>query len=204
MKPWAVVPAKSFARAKTRLELPAPDRALLARALLAHVLDTLGASSELAGIAVVTDSDEVAALADARSAAVVRDRPDLDRSARPGGLGAIIDGALGEIAALGARAAIVVMADLPELSARDVAALAATLRECPVAVAPDRRDRGTNALGLAPIDVMPTCFGHDDSFRRHLDRARGRELPCAVRRSRGLGFDIDLPDDYRELIAPGR
>ena len=71
---WGVVPAKSPSRGKSRLSgaLSDLDRAAFARELLTHVLDVLVAA-ELDGVLVATDSDEVADLAAARGAAVLRD-----------------------------------------------------------------------------------------------------------------------------------
>src|SRR5579871_6872770 len=68
MSVWALVPAKSFARAKSRLSpiLDAQARRDLARSMLEHVLSVLAECPEIAGVMVVTDGDEVADLARAR------------------------------------------------------------------------------------------------------------------------------------------
>jgi 2-phospho-L-lactate guanylyltransferase (CobY/MobA/RfbA family) len=65
MSVWAIVPAKGFARAKSRLDgaLDAASRSSLARDMLAHVLDTLRSSNEITNVVVVTDGEDVEALA---------------------------------------------------------------------------------------------------------------------------------------------
>jgi 2-phospho-L-lactate guanylyltransferase len=187
---WALVPAKSFARAKSRLSgsLGEAERAALARSMLDHVLAVLGACPEIAGVMVVTDGDDVAEAARARGAVVVRD------AERPP-LGAIVDAALIELRARGAEAALVLMSDLPELAVADVRALVAPIRANDVVAAPDLREEGTNALGLRPPDRMRTSFGTRDSFARHLRAAEASGLRVGVHRSEGLGFDVDEPGD---------
>jgi 2-phospho-L-lactate guanylyltransferase len=191
---WALVPAKSFARAKSRLAaaLGEGERASLARRMLEHVLSTLAACPAVAGVMVVTDGDDVAEVASARGAVVVR---DADRPP----LGGIVDAALRELAARGATAALVVMSDLPDLTVVDLGALVAAFADADVVAAPDREDLGTNALAMRPPDLMRTSFGTRDSFERHLRAAEGAGLRVAVCRSPGLAFDVDEPADLAEL-----
>src|SRR5579863_5701143 len=141
---WAVVPAKSFAHGKSRLSpiLPDGERARFASELLAHTLAVLGASG-LDGVLVATDGDDVAALAGTHGAAVLRDSGAT-------GLAAVVDGALVELAARGARAALVLMADLPDLAPGDVRQIVGALAGCDVAVVRDHKGPHTNALALAP------------------------------------------------------
>jgi 2-phospho-L-lactate guanylyltransferase len=194
---WALVPAKSFGRAKSRLSglLGEEERAMLARSMLEHVLDVLAASPEIAGVMVVTDGDDVAALARARGAVVVRD------AASPP-LGSIVDLALAELAGR-AGGALVLMSDLPRLTPGDVGILCARMADADVVAAPDVRDEGTNALGLAPPNALRTSFGTRDSFPRHLRTAEAAGLRVGVHRSPGLGFDVDEPADLERLRAGG-
>ena len=72
---WALVPVKSFARAKSRLAgvLGPAEREALARSMFEHVLRVLASSGEVGGVTVVTDGDDVATLARSLGAAVMRD-----------------------------------------------------------------------------------------------------------------------------------
>jgi 2-phospho-L-lactate guanylyltransferase len=191
---WALVPAKSFARAKSRLAdaLGDAQRADLARSMLEHVLSVLASCKEIAGVLVVTDGDDVAELARARGAVAVRD------AERPP-LGAIVDAALAELRARGADAALVLMSDLPDLAGGDVRAIVEQMAELDVIVAPDLRDEGTNALGLRPPDRLRTSFGNRDSFARHVRAAEAAGLRVGLHRSEGLGFDVFEPADLERL-----
>ncbi len=189
-----MVPVKRFAAAKSRLAgvLSNSARTELARALCEHVLETVAACDDIAGALVATDCDDVEAFAMARGAAVLRD--GAERS-----LSAIVDRALADVATRGATRAIVLMSDLPRLAARDVAALSRALHRCPMVLAPDRVDHGTNALGLGPPEALGTCFGTGDSFRRHIERARGAGLGVEIYRSDGVACDVDTAEDLARL-----
>ena len=119
-------------------------------------------------------------------------------------LGALVDEGLQRVRRYGARAALILMSDLPRIDAADLSRLVALLREHDCVIAPDLREQNTNALALrlVPEHSLQTAFGTGDSFRLHLELARGRGLRTAVHRSIGLGFDVDLPEDYAELAGP--
>jgi 2-phospho-L-lactate guanylyltransferase len=195
---WVLVPVKDLDRAKSRLGgvLDAPARAAFARSLVTHVLDVLGGCEELGGVMVATSSPEVAAMARERGAAVL---PDTDVSS----LAAIVDAALVDLAARGASGALVLMSDLPLLTAGDVRDLLRLMREAEVVAAPDHRGESTNALGLSPPDRLRTAFGTGASFERHLAAARAEGLRVAIHRSQGLGADVDEPEDLARLPARG-
>jgi 2-phospho-L-lactate guanylyltransferase len=196
---WALVPAKAFGRGKSRLRevLGERERAAFARSMMEHVVRVLRECDEIAGVMTVTDCDEVAAVASSLGAITLRD------PAR-GSLGAIVDGALTELEKLGASAAIVMMADLPRVTNDDATMLARATRELDVVVAPDARDEGTNALGIALTGRLATSFGTFGSFGSHVNRARAAGKLVGVRRSATLAMDIDFPEDYARLIEFAR
>jgi 2-phospho-L-lactate guanylyltransferase len=106
----------------------------------------------------------------------------------------------------GAHQVLVVLADLPFLSAVEVCEMVRRARASQarpyVLLAPDRAERGTNALLLRPADALPFAFGVD-SLSRHTALARERGIEPDVYRSAATSFDVDTPADVRELIAQG-
>ncbi|HZS37643.1 MAG TPA: 2-phospho-L-lactate guanylyltransferase [Polyangia bacterium] len=189
---WAVVPAKCFRRGKSRLAAMLPDdaRARLARSLFDRVVRVAGASPRVAGVVVATDCLEVAERARRAGASALIGAAPL----RPS-----VDVALGALAAAGAGGALVLMSDLPRLEPDDVTELLRLLDDHEIVVAPDARDEGSNALALRLPSRITTCFGHDDSFARHVARARAAGLTLAEYRHARTGFDVDLPRDLRQL-----
>jgi 2-phospho-L-lactate/phosphoenolpyruvate guanylyltransferase len=91
---------------------------------------------------------------------------------------------------------LLVPGDTPLVESRDVGRLLAL--DTPVAIVPDRRGTGTNALLLAPPDAITPSFG-PGSFARHVAAAHEAGVEHAVERISGLMFDIDTPDDLADL-----
>lgn len=196
---WALLPARSFRTGKSRLTHLGPGRVAVARALFEHVLGVLRASPAIAGVLVATDGDDTAASALARGADVLFDLPSPDERT----LRAIVDRALPALARRGAAAAVVVMSDLPHLGGEDVAHLRGALAGADLVAAPDREQLGTNALAVR-LPAAATCFGHADSYQRHVAGARDHGLRLATIDRDGLAFDLDGPADLDDLLAvPG-
>jgi 2-phospho-L-lactate guanylyltransferase len=190
---WALVPAKPFAMAKSRLAeaLPGEARRTLARDLLARTLGVLRVTEGLSGVAVVTRDPEVEAVALEHGAVPL---PETSTQ-----LDAIIDGGLDALSARGAASALVIVADLPALAPDDVARMIELGERSPLVLAPDEREEGTNALLVTPPDRMRTCFGRRGSFRAHSERAAAMGLPAAVFHAASLAFDLDTVEDLPRL-----
>jgi 2-phospho-L-lactate guanylyltransferase len=191
---WALVPAKCFDRGKSRLApvLADAERAVFARGLFDHVLSVLTGCGLLEEVLVATDCTEVAEAARAHGAAVRMDEV-------PARLSAVVDAGLADLAARGAGAAVVFMADLPRLAASDVHAVLAALASADVVVVPDVHRRHTNALALAPPGRLPTCFGAPESFADHCAAARAAGLRLAIVDNERIAFDVDGPADHAHL-----
>ena len=93
------------------------------------------------------------------------------------------------------------MADLPWLTAADVAGLIAGLELADVVVGPDAQHLGTNALALGDAIDLPTAFGRADSFREHVARATALGHRVQLHESPGIAFDVDTPADLRAMSA---
>jgi 2-phospho-L-lactate guanylyltransferase len=185
MRTVAILPVKSFGRAKQRLTGGFSNRPELAAAMVADVLAALAQVPELDEVIVVTAQ----AGASGEGVTVVHDPVEAGQSAA-----ALrgIDAALER----GAERVLLVPGDCPTLDPRQVSALLAH-REG-VVIVPDRHGQGTNALLLTPPDVMEPSFG-DGSFARHSARARAAGAGLKVADVRSLGLDIDTPDDLAAL-----
>lgn len=186
---WAVVPAKAFVNAKSRLStvLDHDARAKLAAALLSRLLHELSHGG-LAGIVVATASQEVADLASQFRVDVVEDGERL-------GVSQVVAGALQALTQRGATSAIVVMADLPLFDRADCRKMLAALEPGTVVVAPDRRDAGANAVAVSLPAPFELPFGREDSFAAHCRSAEASGLTVVKHESRGASLDLDTPED---------
>ncbi len=88
---------------------------------------------------------------------------------------------------------LVLMADLPLLTAEDLRALPRGR----LAVAADRRGVGVNAVMLPEPDALPVLLGGGASLARHLAAVPD----AAVIRRPGLAFDLDEVQDWTDLCA---
>jgi 2-phospho-L-lactate/phosphoenolpyruvate guanylyltransferase len=190
---WAAVPLKSPDAAKSRLRVgfDACARRRLMFAMARQVVRTLVRSPGIAGVAVVTASPEVAAFAEWEGAAVIRQ----DRDA---GTAEACRSAVAQLSAA-ADGLLMISGDIPLICTDAISALVDPSRRTPqVAIVPDRRRSGTNALLCAPPAVIPPCFG-PDSFQHHLAAARSRGVDVRIVESDALSLDIDDVEDLDEL-----
>jgi 2-phospho-L-lactate guanylyltransferase len=196
MVTWALVPVKPFRRAKSRLAetLSAGERAAASREFLAHVLGVLAEAPEIAAALVVSRDEAALYLAAARGARGLLETP--------GGLNHALDQGARLAAREGAEAVLVLPADLPVLAREDVRALlrAGQGPGPTVVIAPDRHERGTNALLVRPPGLLRFAFG-DGSFARHQALARAAGAAVRVVRSPGTGLDVDVLEDWQAYQA---
>jgi 2-phospho-L-lactate guanylyltransferase len=182
----AVLPVKSFGRAKQRLGNAVPQRPALAEAMVGDVLEALACVPGLELVIVVTAEPIAAQAARGAGALVVDDPVEAGQSAAA---------ARGVAAAIERRCsrALLVPGDCPALDPAEVGELLE--RRARVVIVPDRHGSGTNGLLLAPPDAIAPSFG-TGSFARHAALAGGSADVCDVPT---LGLDVDTPDDLQAL-----
>jgi 2-phospho-L-lactate guanylyltransferase len=202
MKVSALIPVKGFGNAKQRLSplLGAADRELLAEAMFRDVLREVTRVRGLDAAFVVTGNDRVAGIAAALGAAVIRE------PAETGETGAV-DFARAELQRMGHEAVLILPGDMPSVRAPDIEQVLGQVpagAAAPFALLVPSHDRlGTNALLLAPPDVIKLRFGYD-SFSYHMSQLSARGLPLRFVENEAIGLDIDEPKDLRRFLALGR
>jgi len=196
MSIWAIVPAKPFREAKSRLAsaLTPSERETLSRTFLIDTLEILKQVHEIQRTLVVSRDPAALRLARERGAFTVAESgaPELNTA---------LARATDVAAHFGAHAVLILPSDLPMLQPVEVRALIALCgeREC-VAIAPDWRRQGTNALFVRPPRRVPFAFG-PGSFDRHMALARDKSVPVEICDLPGFGMDIDLPEDLEMFRA---
>jgi 2-phospho-L-lactate/phosphoenolpyruvate guanylyltransferase len=195
----AAVPVKDVVNAKQRLMavLDGSERRELARAMLVDVLRAL-AAARLDRVWVVTREAEVAAIAQRFGAEALEEAENLGHTAA-------VATAQAEAVRVGALAFLTIPGDVPCVTAAEIRALVAAgigAGAPGVAFAPSRSGLGTNGALLSPPAVMRLRFG-EPSFDNHLVTARALGLDPRVVRLRGLGLDVDAPDDLVRLLTDG-
>ena len=193
----AIVPVKPLDTAKSRLAgvLAPAQRRRLVLTMLADVLDALANEPGVARTLVVTADAEVAQVATSRSLHTIAEPQVL-------GLNAGVEAGFAAAVRMRFGRALVLPADLPLLSADDLARLVAATDEAQhrpqVTLVPAVDGDGTNALLVAPPHALIPRFG-PGSFLAHLGQALARRVDLRVRHLASLAVDIDTPADLVHL-----
>jgi 2-phospho-L-lactate guanylyltransferase len=195
---WAIVPVKPFLRSKSRLSgvLTPQERAGLSREFLGHSLSVLRQVPAIRQTLVISRDPAALALAHVQGVHTVTEAgaPDLSAALERATRAALMQGA---------GAVLILPTDLPFLGPEDVRELIEMDGPGPmVAIAPDRREAGTNALFISPPGLLPYAFG-EHSFARHMALAQAAGARLRVCRLPGAALDIDGPDDL-EMYQAGR
>lgn len=195
----AIVPFRGLAGGKQRLRPLFDDRqrATLTRRMLGDVVQALTGSGVISMVGVVTLDAHVEPLLASFGQCV---RTVVQSAGEPGLIGGLETG-LAWARGRGMTDLLVVSADLPLLTGRDLQRMVA--RDAAVVIAPDRHLAGTNALllrlGSLP-DERPFRFKFGiESYARHAAEAERQGIEIATALTAGTMFDLDTPADWRDL-----
>jgi 2-phospho-L-lactate guanylyltransferase len=185
---------KTLTLAKARLApvLNPADRARFSVAMLVDTLEALRKVKRLHRVTVVSADRSVRQIARSHSASWLWEgkRRGLNKAVRL----AIRDSKL-----KGASATLIIPADIPLVTPREILDFLSHAAGYAVALNPSKDGAGTNALLTHPPGVMRPVFGRD-SFRKHLALAERRGLSRRVIRAGGISFDVDEPKDLKRLM----
>ncbi len=190
----AVVPVKAPAAAKQRLAgvLSAPARRDLALAMVEDVLAALAAARGLAGIVVVTEDRDVAAVA-MRFGALI-----LAEDAGDGQTAAVA--AAARALARDGEGMLTLPSDVPLIEPDDVRCVLECAATHRFAIVPAHDGRGSNAVLCVPADVVGLRFG-GESCAAHLVAARACGIEPVTLSLPRIALDIDEPADLDRFLA---
>ena len=191
---WAIVPVKPLRRSKSRLAgiLSEDERADLSRTLFQHTLETLNTLKEVEEVLVISRDPQVLTIARNYGARTVREdgQPDLNTALKRATVIAQV---------YATRGVLILPADLPLISREDALVLVERASDPPVVViAPDRHQKGTNALLISPAGLIEYQFG-ENSFQRHCNLVKKAGARLEIVNLPSLGLDLDSPEDL-EII----
>ena len=199
MKVTALIPVKGFSNAKQRLSafLGSAEREAFAEAMFRDVLRQVPGARGILETVVVTGDDKVAKIALSMGARVILESAETGETAA-------VDFARTTLRSAGAEAVLIIPGDLPLIRPGDIEAVLAQVPDgqiTPFALLVPSHDRlGTNALLLAPPDVIKLRFGYD-SFSYHLSQVSARGLPIRCFDNEHIALDIDEPKDLEKFLT---
>jgi len=187
-----LIPVKNLSGAKQRLAavLDQASRTELARAMLMDVAESVAASA-CDDVALVTSDAFALELARQHGFDVIRDDSNVSETDA-------IEMATRLCESRGIDCTLVMPGDIPLIQAAEIRAIYESAPDAGCVLVPARDKRGTNAALRRPSSLFPLRFGND-SFMPHLAAAITADKSCVVLSLPGVAFDIDMPEDLREL-----
>jgi 2-phospho-L-lactate/phosphoenolpyruvate guanylyltransferase len=194
MSVYAVIPVKALTNSKRRLSqvLSLQERKQLTLAMLKDVLSA-AKKSKVDKTLVIGNDLELQDVASEFGASYLTQKSS--------GLNSAIKEATSWCVQSGAKAVLILPADIPLLSPLDVnrmIELKENSGEKSMVLSPSYNG-GTNALLLYPPDGIPACFGAG-SFRKHVEQANQKNLRQKYYCSLGVIMDIDSAPDLHKLL----
>jgi len=185
---WAIVPIKTFDRAKQRLAnvLSEEERRALMLAMARDVLTCLSKSAQLSGILIVSRAPEADALAQTFGTERYAESPDANLA------GALEQAAQHLIDHFNASGVVIVPADVPGIRVDELDQL--LINHDQVTILPDAENIGTNGLICSPPLCMPYIFD-GKSFKPHVDAAFAEGITPTIVPGTQFALDIDTPND---------
>lgn len=192
---WTVViPVKLLALAKSRLSgLPDADRQAVALAMAADTVTAAVACPPVGDVIVVSDDPDVRSEAEAAGAMVIADRPAAGLNQ------ALTAGAEHAAAQWSGRGLAALTADLPALSAGELAIALGAAAEMNQAFVADAAGSGTTLYTAMPGARFRPLFGPESSLRHREAGAVELDLPGIP----GLRRDVDTLADLCQAARIG-
>jgi 2-phospho-L-lactate guanylyltransferase len=186
-----VIPVKPLVEAKMRMAsiLTATERANLTICMLEDMLFSMAQSKVCDTIFVVSRDQKVLQEAIRFGSRTIKEKGE--------GLNSAISQTMEFCVSNCYEAILILLADIPLITPRDVDTLIEMICEEPVTVmAPSRREDGTNALLQKPPNIFPTKYGKN-SFNIHKQMATASGAQLKIFRSPTIALDIDTVEDLK-------
>ena len=196
MKTAAIVPVKTFAKAKTRLNLSPQKIENLCLIMLEEILHVLCASQHIDDVVLVTQEQKAIKLSEKYGGkiTVIMDKGET-------GVNDAVSLADRYLSENNFDASIVFPQDIPFIKTQDIDFMLNYKTHPNFAIiVPSRRFDGTNALARMPIDLMPTHYD-EDSYKMHMNTAKKHTLNVAMIFVKRIMWDIDSAEDLEFVLG---
>ena len=190
MKIAAIIPVKTFSKAKTRLDLSPQQIEDLCKVMLEEILHTISISPQIEKIIMVTKEKKAIEIGKKFNTVTIIDEKEKSVNSAV----ALADKYLLEN---NFHASIVFPQDIPFIKTQDIDFMLNYKTHPNFAIIiPSRRFDGTNALARMPIDLMETHYD-EDSYKIHMNTAKEHTLNVAMVFVKRIMWDIDNIEDLK-------
>jgi len=190
----AIVPVKTFSRAKTRLNMSSENTEKICRIMLESVLGTLLQSEIIERVVIVSKDETALGIGKKFGTVQIYDHEEL-------GVNNAVKLADDYLLKESFDSTMVFPQDIPLIQVEDINALLNfRIKDRCVLVVPSRKFDGTNALFRMPLDVMETHYD-EDSYKIHLDTAEKRNATSSLVLIRRIMLDVDDQSDLNLITS---
>ena len=193
MKIAAIIPVKTFSKAKTRLDLAPHQKEDLCIVMLEEILHTISSSPQIEKSILVTKEEKAIEIGKKFNAVIIID----EKEESVNNAVALADKYLLEN---NFDASIVLPQDIPYIKTQDIDFML-NYKTPPnfAIVVPSRRFDGTNALVRMPVDLMETHYD-EDSYKIHMNTAKEHTRNVALVFVKRIMWDVDNDEDLKFLL----
>ena len=193
MKIAAIIPVKTFSKAKTRLDLSPHQVEELCKVMLEEILQTLSISPQIEKTVMVTREEKAIEIGKKFNAVIIMDEKEESVNSAV----SLADKYLLEN---NFDASIVFPQDIPFIKTQDIDfMLNYKMHPNFAIIVPSRRFDGTNALARMPVDLMETHYD-EDSYKIHMNTAKNHTLNVAMVFVKRIMWDVDNVEDLKFLL----
>jgi len=193
LKIAAIIPVKTFSKAKTRLDLSPQQVEDLCKVMLEEILHTISISPQIEKIIMVTKEKKAIEIGKKFKVITIVDEKEKSVNSAV----ALADKYLLEN---NFHASIVFPQDIPFIKTQDIDFMLNYKTHPNFAIiVPSRRFDGTNALVRMPIDLMETHYD-EDSYKIHMNTAKDHTLNVAMVFVKRIMWDIDNIEDLKFVL----
>lgn len=193
MKIAAIIPVKTFSKAKTRLDLSPQQVEKLCKIMLEEILHTLSISHQIEKTIMITKEEKAIEIGKKFNTVTIIDEKEESVNSAV----ALADKYLLEN---NFDASIVFPQDIPFIKTQDIDfMLNYKMHPNFAIIVPSRRFDGTNALARMPVDLMKTHYD-EDSYKIHMNTAKEHTLNVAMVFVKRIMWDVDNNEDIKFLL----
>jgi len=187
LKTVAIIPVKSFSKAKTRLSISSEKTVDICKIMLNEVLQTISSTNKIDNTIIVSRDESAFDIGKKFNVIQVFDQSE-------SGVNNAISLADDYISNSEFDTSVILPQDIPFFNTFDLDNLFSFFQKNSVIIVPSRHFNGTNALLRNPSKIMTTRYD-EGTYKSQLEQAKSNNIDLSLLLIRRLMLDVDTKDD---------
>ncbi len=196
MRIHVVIPFKGLKESKSRLadQISNTQRKQLVLAMLSDVISAVSSSKKVSNLVVITSDKLIEEIIPKNAILLLEEKPR--------GINQAIVEATEYSLEMNAEATLVIPADLPLITPRDIEEIISMAKSERTVILSPSLNGGTNILYRCPPNVIEPKFGKN-SFQAHVEETRKKNIEPKIYRSPRVILDLDKVEDIKKFVRYG-